>query len=335
MDKIQIANILLTRRCNLKCSYCNIIKEYKTKPDEYKKISYYNKNELSYKEWMKIFSALKNNNPDVFFILYGGEPFLYNDLELLLQEMHNNDMKYTIITNNTDFVQERLHSIAKKIGGYKGLTSSVDPIIFSEEDNDSDRMKKSKLGLERLTQMRHDGIGHDVVAEITCDSTNIQYLYDTVKELSNRSIWSSITVIDRQKHMFYDFSSVDDETMLLLKNKIVLDQFQKIINDKTLLVHIPDLLMELYNVLPCDMFCRIYTDIHNVTIEPDGHFRLCLRIAGTNTIKYDRTELISDDGKVLQKLKNALYDDYISYCSGCNWTCMFFSKLFANQIINH
>ena len=46
MSKIRIVNWLLTRRCNLNCSYCAITKNYKNKPDEYPDIYYYHKNEM-------------------------------------------------------------------------------------------------------------------------------------------------------------------------------------------------------------------------------------------------------------------------------------------------
>ena len=39
MDTIQIANILLTRRCNLRCDYCSIVRDYAKMPFEYPKIT--------------------------------------------------------------------------------------------------------------------------------------------------------------------------------------------------------------------------------------------------------------------------------------------------------
>ena len=46
MSKIRIVNWLLTRKCNLNCSYCAITKNYENKPKEYPDISHYYKNEM-------------------------------------------------------------------------------------------------------------------------------------------------------------------------------------------------------------------------------------------------------------------------------------------------
>ncbi len=335
MNKIQIANILLTRRCNLSCSYCNIVKNYPGKPSKYPGMKYYAKNELSWKKWIDIFKSIQTNNPDVFFILYGGEPFMYADLLPLLKEMHLLSMNYTVITNNTDHVQTKLLKIAESLGQFKGLTSSVDPLIMDKTIQHTDRAQKSRDGLVRLSKLKKDGVADDVVAEITADSENIPHLYDTVKLLSESDIWSSITAIDKQKTEYYDFSSVSDSTMLLEEGEEVWDQFTKIMHDDNLKVHIPDLLSNLYQNLPCSMHCKIYKNIHNVTIEPDGSFRLCLRIRGTETPRENWKQLINSRGEIQSIFWEKLEVDYEKYCLGCNWTCILMSEHYSDNIIDH
>ena len=78
--KINIANHLITRRCNLSCEYCHLIRDYDNMPKCYHKINHFANNELYAIQWIDIIKKLVNNNPQVFLILYGGEPFLYDGL---------------------------------------------------------------------------------------------------------------------------------------------------------------------------------------------------------------------------------------------------------------
>lgn len=336
MNKIQVANILLTQRCNLNCSYCHLVKNYSGMPKEYPRMEYYAKNEISYIEWLSIFYKLKKNNDDVFFIIYGGCPMLYKDIMKLIVEMERQNMNYTIISNNTDFVQPVIFDILSKIGKFRGFSSSIDPIIVQENvDCGTDRMRKSLDGFARLVRMKKEGWADDVVAEITCDATNIHNLYPLIKMLTEKGICSDITAIDCKKSEYYDFASPTPDYMILTK-ELAKDAFEKIKNDTSLLVHIPKMLDGIYNQLPCDYMCRLDKDITNVSISPDGRFRLCLRIRGVNTSSYHNSDLITNDGKVTEKFNNCMEADHKAYCKGCNWTCILSTEIATGQdIINH
>jgi len=54
---IQIANVLLTRRCNLRCDYCYLVQDYQGKPKEYPDMKYYRDNEKSAQDWIKAFTS--------------------------------------------------------------------------------------------------------------------------------------------------------------------------------------------------------------------------------------------------------------------------------------
>ena len=85
MDKVHIVSWLLTRRCNLRCSYCRIVRNYKKMPEEYPQTSHYRKNEMSTDDVIHGLKGFKNHNPDAFHILYGGEPLLRTDLPDIVQ----------------------------------------------------------------------------------------------------------------------------------------------------------------------------------------------------------------------------------------------------------
>ena len=336
MNQIQIANILLTQRCNLKCDYCDIVKDYNHKPDEYPDMRYYAENELDANGWIKRLDRLKKNNPMVFVIFYGGEPFLYRDLYPIIYYCHENKIMYTIITNNTDGVQDNIMELREKLGEpIRGFTSSVDPVLIHPNATSTDRYKKSSLAYQRLGIIKADGIANDVVAEITVDSETVPYLYDLVKMLSEAGIYSSITMIDPKKSKFYDFSGTIDTTQLVNRSLQLRGEFDKIIEDESLLVHIPSMLNKLFFNLPADMDCKIYKDIHNVTISPDGRLRLCLRIRGVHVPELKFEEVINEDGLISSELNEAMFHDHRNLCLGCNWTCILMSKYYNDQIIDH
>ena len=338
--KIQIANILLTRRCNLQCDYCNIVKNYTGRPSEYKDMNYLRSTEFPATEWSKVFDRIHKNNPGCFFILYGGEPLLHPDIINIIKYMKDNFYPHTIISNNTPVVRKRIEEVYKTIGTLPGFTASIDPelCLYLDKKNvtQNDAIKKSIAGFEYLKYLKENGLADDVVAEITVSNSNINYLYETVKILTKNDIHASITTIDDQKSRYYDFSNIIANSDLMVKpdskTRMIFDQIQ---NDKSLKVHMSPLLDELFNVLPANMACDIYKDIHNVTVDSDMTFRLCLRIAGVECGKIKVTDGIDENGVITDKMLQAFECDYKKYCQKCNWTCMLMSKYFSDRIVTH
>jgi len=342
MDQIQIANILLTRRCNLRCDYCAIVRDYSDIPPEYPRMEHYKQSEIDADQWIIILNRLKKNNPDVFIIFYGGEPFLYEDLYKLIDHCHKEDIAYTIISNNTPQIQPKIIELYEKVGPIKGFTASIDPdlakykhLLLDRETTMKGSVLKTLEGFRNLNNLNSSEMVKDVVAEITVMPDNVKYLYETVKLLSDCGIFSSITTIDMKKSPYYDFSTVDDVECRITRGDDIAAEFFKILADKNLKVHIPEMLLDLYNVLPWDMWCDIYEDIHNVTIDADGRFRLCLRIRGINTQNLKLDSVIDSEGRIEPFFKKSMEKDYKGSCQGCNWTCMLMSGLFSKNIIKH
>jgi MoaA/NifB/PqqE/SkfB family radical SAM enzyme len=303
---------------------------------EYPLMNHYKENELSSDKWIEIISRLKKNNPNIFLVIYGGEPFLYNGLSDVINYCHSNSVYYTVISNNTDGIQKRIEKVRQEIGGvFKGFTSSVDPLIFSSSNQTSDEAEKSYKGFNRLLEMKKSGKAEDVVAEITVTKYSIQYLYQLIRTLSDNGIYSSVTVIDKQKTKYYDFSTVDDEDLLVQKNNGVRNEFDKIQKDDSLLIHIPKMLDQMYDDLPYNMKCTLKENVHNVTIDADGSFRLCLRIRGVDIPKVKLDNIIDVNGNIQKEVKESINKDYDNYCRNCLWTCMYFSDKFSDNILNH
>ena len=113
MSKVRIVNWILTRKCNLKCDYCAIVKDYSNKPDVYPNMSHYIKNEMPTELVIAGLRAFKVHNPHMFHIFYGGEPLLRKDLPLIINYCNDNEIAYTIISNNTKEIQTQIKRLNK------------------------------------------------------------------------------------------------------------------------------------------------------------------------------------------------------------------------------
>jgi len=325
MHKIRIVNWLLTRRCNLKCDYCAIVKNYEGMPDEYPRMSHYIKNEMTTSDVISGLINFKKHNPDCFHILYGGEPMLRKDLVTIINFCNKEDIHYTIISNNSREIQPSIMRLVLDIEDkIKGFTASVDPVFFYD-DQKEDSIMKSLWGYANLQAMK--GSVEDVVAEITVMKHNQKYLYKLVKMLTKAGINSDITFVDIAKNPYYDFSNISDPKLLVEQSPQIADQFQKI-HDEKLDVHMREtLLPAIWDILPSNMNCENWKRVHNITVDADGSIRLCLRIRGVQTPTYmNLSNIIDKTGNVNIDTNQYMYEDTEAYCKLCNHTCQIMSK---------
>jgi radical SAM protein with 4Fe4S-binding SPASM domain len=322
---IYIANLLLTRKCNLKCSYCGIVRNYKNKPQEYPDLKHYYKNEMSTEYVLETLRYLKIHNPDIFVILYGGEPLLRKDLPQIVNFCNINSINYTIITNNTDEVQGYLETLLLEVETIHGLTSSVDPLGSNPHDDSS---KKTMAALKKLVYYKQ--FIKDIVAEITVTNENVHNLYETVYSLTEQGINSDITFVDIAKTPFYDFSNIKNENLLVKNTRLIEQQILKIIDDKLNVHMAKDILPLLLDSLPSNYYCNIHQNVHNITLDADGTFRLCLRIKGIKTPQF-KVQNVFDKNQISPLFKSALKEDKLNLCRSCNWPCVCMSDIISNK----
>lgn len=325
MDKIRIVNWLLTRRCNLKCDYCGIVKDHIHKPGSYPYISEYIKNEMDTQTVIDGLLAFKKHNPQCFHILYGGEPLLRKDLSKIINFCNENNIQYTIISNNTPEIQPLIKKLFDETEYIQGFTSSVDP-MFNETDVSNDRVRKSIEGFRRLKEIQQKGKVKDVVAEITVMKHNQHLLHKLVTELSKDEIYSDITFVDNKKNAYYDFSNVVGSDFLVKPTFELAEILAEIKKDNKLFIHMKDVLIpQMFNTLPSNFDCEIEKNLHNLTIDADGTIRLCLRIRGTVTPKmYTIKDLFKNGFE--KDLKFSMKIDKKRLCQLCNHSCLMMSK---------
>jgi MoaA/NifB/PqqE/SkfB family radical SAM enzyme len=329
---IRIANWLLTRKCNLRCDYCAIVKDYENKPEKYPNMKHYIEKEMSTETVINGLTKLKLHNPDMFHIFYGGEPLLRKDLSEIIKFANKNDIHYTIISNNTPEIRPLIEKLFEKVGKINGFTASIDP-IFSQEQNDH-RTLKSVSGFKGLVKLKK--FVNDVVGEITITNDTVSNIYELVKMLSEKGINSDITFVDIAKTEYYDFSNVRDEKELVNISSKLGNELQKLWYDPKLDIHMKDVLIpEIWTMLPSNYDCEIEKILHNISIDADGTVRLCLRIRGVYTpeeITIDN--LIRNNGAINVEAIATIRRDKKEFCKLCNHTCQIMSKFIEKQQSN-
>lgn len=330
MDQIQICNWLLTRRCNLRCSYCAIVRNYKGMPDKYPRMSHYFENEMSTEFIIEMLRRLKLHNANMFHICYGGEPLLHPGLPEIINYCNKENIHYTIISNNSPEIEPLIENLFAKVDYINGFTASIDPVLVATDGEfDKNRVEKSEAGYIKMVtyQSLYKNWIKDLVAEITVDNETVKYLYKLVKLLTNVGISSDITFLDIAKNSYYDFSNISDKKLLVRRTPELEEQFDKIFLDK-LDVHMGRKLCdEILRILPSNLYCDIDKDVHNITIDADGNMRACLRLRGIMTPQLRASSVILENGTLNLTFKQFISKDKDKYCRGCNWPCIIQSKL--------
>lgn len=325
-DKINIVNYLLTRRCNLKCDFCGIVRNCENKPKEYPDIKHYYNYESKTTEVMEFLRKLKLHNPDAFVIWYGGEPFLRDDLNIIISYCNKLNINYTIISNNAKSITDKIEKFVNEIDYVQGFTASVDPSILNKSSKVGHRELKSAAAFESF--LKYKGKIKDLVGEITVTNNDLHHLYDLVKYLTDIGVNSDITFVDIAKNPYYDFSNTTDDNLLVYKSPQLREIFSRIIDEK-LNVHMRSTLLPMiYDILPADLDCKIEDKLHNICVDADGSLRLCLRIRGVQTpINFSIDNCFERDGTVNEQLKHFIGEDKRRLCMKCNHTCYLMSQI--------
>jgi len=316
--EIPFANVYLTRKCNLKCHYCNVWKSTSVYPD----MKYYNENEKDLEWWKKFFKDWHDYQPNTFFSILGGEPLIVPWLPDLVNYLNELGTLYTIITNCT--LTKQLENLINNVKFIRGFTASVDVI---QGEYDDDRAYKSQIGLNTLIMMKEKYKNKiDCTAEVTLNAYNLKYAVNLIKVLNKYNIYASVSVIDPKLSEYYDFSNIEyNDTTFVQKTdetKRVFDDIRKYDN-----IHMPKLLDLLYEDLPYSKH-----DIRDLlgypSIDSDGKVRYSLRIRGVivpNGVTY--LDLLKySNGQSNINVYEMYKMDQEKYDLGFNWSGIYMAK---------
>jgi MoaA/NifB/PqqE/SkfB family radical SAM enzyme len=177
-NKVLKVEWLLTRKCDLHCSYCKI-RDPKSLIGE----------ELSFSQVTDGVSAIDRMFPRVPIVFFGGEPAVLDWLPDLVAHCESIELKYAIISNgmralgDPDFFERLIEA------GISNWSVSIDSLKGLSR---GDAGIKSRAGFSSLLKFRSRGV-RDLVACITVTKDNIEEVPSIIEELSRNGIWGIVT----------------------------------------------------------------------------------------------------------------------------------------------
>ncbi|MCD6500402.1 radical SAM protein [bacterium] len=146
--------LALTFMCNSKCKTCNIWKIYKKSPEKVRE-------ELTTKDWKKLFDEIGNNLGWIEFT--GGEPFLRKDIdEVVIYAYNNTAISAGGLTTN-GIISKRILQVVKRIvenipnGKILNIGISVDgvPEVHDEIRGISGNFEKAAWLFDKLKELKY------------------------------------------------------------------------------------------------------------------------------------------------------------------------------------
>lgn len=175
--------LTLTRRCNLNCKYCNVIKST-------------NKKELSVGEWKKIIDIFVKNK-HIHFVFTGGEPLLYGGVYELIN--YASQKALVSLITNTKLLDE---GNIRKLKNLDFLTVSVDNLV---PDGISNKCISKKLDLIKKYSAKYN-FSVEVIS--TIHSKNVMQIPKIVRMASKNNFNFLISLIhsDKGKYEFRGYT---------------------------------------------------------------------------------------------------------------------------------
>ena len=178
---------LLTRKCNLKCSYCQIRRPCSLQGME-----------LSEQEVYEGVRVINRLFPEVPIIFFGGEPTVLDWLPSLIAFCESLKVKYAVISNGVRVVADRNYFERLVKAGISNWSVSVDSLrsLSGLSDVSTDSEVKTYSGIRSLRMFREAGV-KDLVACITVTNKNIRDIPQIVRVLSSEGVWGITTPLQR------------------------------------------------------------------------------------------------------------------------------------------
>ncbi len=219
MEKKLNGTVIVTYRCNARCTMCNRYKA-PSNPDE----------EISLETIKKL--------PKMYFTnITGGEPFIREDLEEVVEELYKKSDRIVISTNG--FFTDRIIKLATRFPNI-GIRISIEGL---EQTNNEirglkDGFNKGYSTLKKLVEMNHPDVGFGMTVQDK-NAKDLVALYDLSNEMgmefATASLHNSFYFVEA-KNIIHDRQMVAQNFEDLI-NKLNLDnpyreKFEKDLQDK-------------------------------------------------------------------------------------------------------
>src|SRR5574344_2662703 len=201
MAKKLNGTVIVTYRCNARCSMCNRYKA-PSRPEE----------ELTVETIRKL--------PKMNFVnVTGGEPFIRQDLEDIIRELYTKTERVVISTNG--FFTDRILDLCEKFPKL-GIRISIEGL---EETNNAirglpDGFNRGYTTLKKLVEKRHPDVGFGMTVQ-NCNAKDLVPLYKKSEELGMEFATASL----HNSFYFVETHNIIHDRLMVAKN------FEDLINE--------------------------------------------------------------------------------------------------------
>lgn len=259
---------LMTRQCQLKCSYCKITNA--------SSLRY--KGEMATHQVLKMIELVATNWPGAPIIFFGGEPTVRDDLPMAIKKCSELGVKHAIISNSVrvlrdeEFVRRLMESgLSNWSTSYDGDTEKLSP--------DKSALLKSNNGLKALRMFRDKYGIRDLVTCITVTKDNIDFLPDIITKLTKGGIWSICTPLQCPPPLFrYDYSTGETHNLpSQVQVETMAPTLSAMVKSGRFLMHNESGWFELWPKWFRNQSWKCH-DKSNLTVDADGSLRLCVDV---------------------------------------------------------
>lgn len=302
--KIIKAEILITRRCNLRCGYCNMPAD---------------KPEITPYAWCEIFDVLTEQLGCAFYPIYGAEPSLYEGLPIVIEYLSRKNVPYTIITNAVGWSKKRWDYLVSC--GLNSITLSMDSVADLDQSTKL-RENSANLVLEWALEENLP----DIQVQSTVHRQNIgEPILQLIEKLTDLGLWFSFDFIhdNKEDQGYYPrFSKVakrdDKYAFTLVDTQRIIRFLSQIVDMKRdgYMIYLPNswwffLLSSPSTVVKRDWICP--DEPAWVSIDSDGTVLVC-------------DDYLLSSGIYAADLPNR-WDEFVDFrsyaltkCRGCIWS---------------
>ncbi len=320
-QKIIESSVYLTRKCNLACQYCKIIKTVLP-------------TELTTEQWIEAFDIL--DSLGIRFVnIAGGEPTILKGLGNMIRHLNDKTgMRYSLVSNSV-FNRRKLDELVD--AGLKTFVASVD--VLESDTPDLGNLRKSSAGLQMLEKLQARGVP-ELCGNIVINGRNIHNVMDVVHYLNDHGFWTSICPIVWGKGDQWDEVEKADESYRLTevhreKLEEIAEELLTMKKQGALILPTESYIrnMTTYGI-GCDWKC--YKEKKSpypprLFIDADGSIMSCINFRGKTVAKYSIFDF--RDPAVYDRYIQEWWDD-VADCEGCYWSTMYMAKERQDMVYN-
>lgn len=303
-----LAKVYVTRRCNLKCSYCHA-----SSSDQ--------KNELSVPEWKTILDGLSSIADTI--NLFGGEPTLYEGLPELIK--YCADKKYHFSLGGTNGSQSPDYYVDLGKRGLPLLMMSCDGF---KEDHclDSSSWKKTKRALEIAQEIVQKNKSPMILAiDCVISPKNIKIALDLGRHFSKFGIFMCYAYLQHGKNRFLSMDTKSFPFVTKQDYHLQITDFAHQIvnnrNDKDI-CWLDPLSAHEAAIEFASLKNRWKCQVPMLTIDYNGSCMSCYDRPAVNLSNWDWKKVFHDP-----RLAAKLAQQDQKECEGCFWGCYWLSEM--------